>query len=155
VNRGLAAAAAIVVSFAFGTVIASREAAAADRQPTYSCSAVDRDFLETAVAQMTAFRAWGADYVTGQGEGTEQAALAAEAQQMILGKHPTDRALEQSRLLMGAMLIEYQRAVTAPSALDAGTSFRRVHDLGVSLRSLLAESGPSLAHEGCDVAPLL
>lgn len=154
-NRGLAAAAAIVVSFAFGTAIASREAAAAGRQPAATCSAVDKDFLETAVAQMTAFRAWGADYVTGEGEGTSQAGLAYEAERFIMRKQPKDRALAQARLLMIAMLVEYQRAVTAPSAVGAGTSFRRVHDNGVALRTLLAQSGPALALEGCDVAPLL
>lgn len=154
-NRGLAAAAAIVVSFALGTMLASREAAAAQRQPTHVCSAMDRDFLETAVAQMTAFRAWGAEYVTGGQEGAAQAALADEAARFIMRKHARDRSLEQARLLMGAMLIEYERAVSAPTAVDAGLSLRRVHDLGVALRQLLADAGPALAREGCDVAPLL
>jgi hypothetical protein len=154
-NRGLAAAAAIVVSFALGTVLASHEAAAAGREQAHRCAAVDKDFLETAVAQMTAFRAWGADYVTGAVEGASQAQLADEAEQFIMRKHPQDPSLQQARLLMGAMLIEYQRAVTAPTAYEAGLSLRRVHDNGVELRSLLATVGPALARVGCDVAPLL
>jgi len=155
VNRGLAAATAIVVSFALGTVLASRQASAAQRGPTYGCSALDKDFVETAVAQMTAFRAWSGDYVTGGADAADQAALANEATQFIMRKHASDASLERARLLMGAMLIEYQRAVTAGTAVDAGLSLRRVHDLGIQLRSLLAEAGPGLAKAGCNVAPLL
>jgi hypothetical protein len=149
VNRGLAATAAIVVSFALGTVIASHEAAAAGRQPTHVCSAVDRDFLETAVVQMTAFRLWSGDYLTGGGDAAEQSALTDEAARLIMAKQPRDRALNQARLLLGAMLVEYRRVV------EAGGSFQRVRDLGVALRALLAEAGPALAREGCDVSPLL
>jgi NAD(P)H-dependent flavin oxidoreductase YrpB (nitropropane dioxygenase family) len=155
VNRGLAAAAAIVISFTLGTAIASHEAAAADRQAAHTCAAVDRDFLRVASAQMLSFRMWSADYVTGAEEPTRQAAMADEAAQLVMRKHALDPSLERARLLMGSMLIEYERAVLATSAVDAGASLHRVRDLGIALRSLLSDVGPGLAAVGCDVAPLL
>lgn len=153
-NRGLAAATAIVVSFALGTALASREAVAAQRQPTHSCSAVDRDFIETATAQMTLFRTWSADYVTGADDGAAQAAMAEEAAQLVIRKRPQDVSLDRARMLMGAMLVEYQRAVTATMPADAGASLQRVHDLGSALRGLLADAAPGLNAAGCTVDAL-
>jgi hypothetical protein len=154
-NRGLAAAAAIALSFALGTALASREAAAASREPTHACTLVDRDFLVVATRQMTAFRAWSADYVTGAEDAESQAVLADEAAQDVMRKHAVDPALDRARLLMGAMFIEYERAVTAPTPAEAGGSLQRVRDLGIALRSLLSDAGPALGDAGCDVSPLL
>jgi hypothetical protein len=116
----------------------------------HSCSAVDQSFIQVAGVQMTAFRTWGGEYVSGQTDPAVLAALAQEAHMLIVRKRPQDASLVRAHSLMVAMLTEYNRAMTGLASGTGGArELQRVHVLGGHLRGVLSQAAPALGAHGC------
>ena len=122
----------------------------------HTCSATDRQFIETAKTNITAIGLWGQEYLTGDAGAGEVVAEAKRAAQIVEGTQPSDPSLQQARTLMRSMFVEYGRAIRAHARHgDAGSHMFRAYGIANSTHEVLANAAPALAARGCDVAPLL
>jgi hypothetical protein len=122
----------------------------------HTCSATDRQFIETARTNVTAVGLWGQDYLSGNAEPGEVVAEAKRAAQIVGGTQPSDPSLEQARILMRSMFVEYGRAIRAHARhQDAGSHMFRAYGIANSTHEVLSNAQPALKARGCDVASLL
>ena len=148
------ACAAVVfgVTFLFG----SGRAQAGQRQVTHTCSAPDRQFLDTVSTNMFQLAYWSDALVhddVAPGVVVKQAR--AEAAQ-VDATRPTDPTFEQTRGLLRAMLTAYAHAIAAKMhGGNAGAPMRTAYLLANAVHDLLAGAQPELAARGCDPALLL
>jgi hypothetical protein len=152
--RGLAAALVILLVFTAGTAVAARDVTtpAAD---VHICSAADRKFIEAARVNLPAFAMWRDDYVGGSVEHGTFGSVARETAVLMARTGPQDRSLQQARLLISAMLSEFEAAAAAREAGGLGAQ-QLVHaqQLDATLRGHLAGAAPGLAAVGCDISEL-
>jgi len=148
------ACAAVVfgVTFLFG----SGRAQAGQRQVSHTCSAPDRQFLNTVSSNMTQLAYWSDALVHNDVEpGVVVKQARAEAAQ-VDATRPTDPTFEQTRGLLRAMFTAYARAIALKThGGNAGAPMRTAYTLANGVHDLLAGAQPALAARGCDPALLL
>jgi hypothetical protein len=122
----------------------------------HTCSATDRQFIETARTNMTALELWSEQYQSGDASGEDVEGQARSASKIVRGTGPTDGALQQARLLVIGMLSEYAKAVQQQEHhRDAGPHVYRAYRLANFAHSVLVRAQAPLTQLGCDVSPLL
>ena len=122
----------------------------------HTCSATDRQFIETARTNMTALELWSEQYQSGDASGKDVEGQARSAWKIVRGTGPTDSSLQQARLLVMGMLSEYAKAVRQQERhRDAGPHVYRAYRLANFAHTVLVRGQAPLAKLGCDVSPLL
>ena len=122
----------------------------------HTCSATDRQFIETARTNMTAIELWSEQYQSGDANEEDLVGQARAAAKIMRGTEPTDYSLRQTRRLVTGMLIEYAKAVQLQGRhRDAGPHVYRAYGLANFAHTVLVRAQAPLAHLGCDVRPLL
>jgi hypothetical protein len=148
------ACAAVVFGGTF--LFSSGRAQAGQRQVTHTCSAPDRQFLNTVSTNMTQLAYWSDSLVqedVAPGIVVKQAR--AEAAQ-VAATSPTDPTLDQARGLLQRMFIAYARAIHEKfHGGNAGVPMRTAYVLANGVHDLLIGAQPALAQRGCDPAMLL
>ena len=153
----------IVVTFTCAAVVfggtfllGSSRAQAGQRQVTHTCSAPDRQFLNTVSSNMTQLAYWSDSLVSEDvAPGIVVKQARAEAAQ-VDATRPTDPTFEQTRGLLRSMFTAYARAIHAKfHGGNAGVPMRTAYLLANGVHDLLAAAQPELASRGCDPAMLL
>jgi hypothetical protein len=122
----------------------------------HTCSATDRQFIETARTNMTALGLWSEQYESGDAGGAELVKQARAGAKIVRGTGPTDSSLQQTRQLLVGMLTEYARAVQIQDRHgNAGPHMYRAYGLANYAHTVLSRAERALAKLGCDVRPLL
>jgi hypothetical protein len=122
----------------------------------HTCSATDRQFIETARTNMTALQLWSEQYQSGDAEGDEVMSQARNASRIVRAMGPTDFALAQTQHLLVGMLTEYAKAVQAQERhRNAGPHMYRAYGLANYAHTVLLRAQPPLTKLGCDLQPLL
>ena len=67
----------------------------------HTCSATDRQFIETARTNMTALELWSEQYQSGDASGKDVEGQARSASKIMRRTGPTDSSLQQARLSWG------------------------------------------------------
>ena len=148
--RGLTAAA-----LSTGVLLASGCGGGGERL-AHTCSATDRQFIRTASLNLTAVGSAGREYLAGELKAKRVIEDTARASLALGRTNPSDPSLRRTRPLMGAMFSEYGRAIRARERNgDAGRHMHRAYGLANFAHDILAEAGPELEKQGCDVRGLL
>jgi citrate lyase gamma subunit len=122
----------------------------------HTCSATDRQFIETARTNMTALGLWSEQYESGDAGGAELVKQARAGAKIVRATGPTDSSLQQTRRLLVSMLTEYARAVQLQDRHgDAGPHMYRAYGLANYAHTVLTRAEQPLAKLGCDIRPLL
>jgi hypothetical protein len=122
----------------------------------HTCSATDRQFIETARTNMTALSLWSEQYESGDAGGAELVKQARAGAKIVRATGPTDSSLQQTRRLLVGMLTEYARAVQLQDRQgDAGPHMYRAYGLANYAHTVLMRAERPLAKLGCDLRPLL
>ena len=122
----------------------------------HTCSATDRQFIETARTNMTALELWSEQYGSGEATKDDLVAQARTAAKIVRGTRPTDFTLQQTRSLVTGMLTEYAKAVQLQARhRDAGPHMYRAYGLANFAHTVLVRGRAPLTKLGCDVGPLL
>jgi hypothetical protein len=142
---------ALALALAVATNARSRSAPLA-----HTCSATDRQFLQTAQINMTAMDLWGQQYESGDADGKDVVRESRQAAQIVRGMDPTDPSLTKTRRLLVGMLNEYARAVQLQDHHGNSSSHMyRAYGLANFARDILLHAKGPLLARGCDVRPLL
>ena len=122
----------------------------------HTCSATDRQFIETARTNMTALGLWSEQYESGDAGGAELVKQARAGAKIVRATGPTDSSLQQTRRLLVGMLTEYARAVQLQDRQgDAGPHMYRAYGLANYAHTVLTRAERPLTKLGCDLRPLL
>ncbi len=122
----------------------------------HTCSATDRQFIETARTNMTALGLWSEQYESGETGGAEVVSQARAGAKIVRGAGPTDYSLQQTKRLLVGMLTEYAKAVQLQSRhSNAGPHMYRAYGLANYAHAVLTRARRPLSKLGCDVRPLL
>jgi hypothetical protein len=122
----------------------------------HTCSATDRQFIETARTNMTALELWSEQYQSGDASAEDVVGQANAAAKIMRATGPTDFSLQQSRRLVIGMLTEYAKGVQIHERhRDAGPHMYRAYGLANFAHTVLLRAQEPLAKLGCDVRPLL
>jgi citrate lyase gamma subunit len=122
----------------------------------HTCSATDRQFIETARTNMTALGLWSEQYESGDAGGAELVKQARAGAKIVRATGPTDSSLQQTQRLLVGMLTEYARAVQLQDRHDnAGPHMYRAYGLANYAHTVLMRAERPLAKLGCDLRPLL
>ena len=123
---------------------------------THTCSATDRQFIETARTNMTALGLWSEQYESGDAGGAEVVSQAKAGVKIVRGTGPTDSSLQQTKGLLIGMLAEYAKAVQLQDHQgNAGPHMYRAYGLANYAHTVLTRAERPLSKLGCDVWPLL
>jgi hypothetical protein len=150
--RGLPAAGCVLLCG-----IALLGSACSDNAPlAHTCSATDRQFIDTAQMSMTGLGLTSDQFQEGMSSPKDVASAATLAARNVKATEPSDYSLRQIQALMGAMFSEYARAMTAEAKhKDAGPHIQRSYGLANFAHDVLVQAEPGLKARGCDVSPLL
>ena len=122
----------------------------------HTCSATDRQFIETARTNMTAIELWSEQNQSGDASDSDVVDQAHSAAKIMRGTGPTDYSLRQTQRLVVGMLTEYARGMQAHEKhRDAGPHMYRAYGLANFAHTVLMRAQQPLAGLGCDVRPLL
>jgi citrate lyase gamma subunit len=122
----------------------------------HTCSATDRQFIETARTNMTALGLWSEQYESGDAGGAELVKQARAGAKIVRATGPTDSSLQQTRRLLVGMLTEYARAVQLQDRNgNAGPHMYRAYGLANYAHTVLMRAEQPLFKLGCDIRPLL
>ncbi len=122
----------------------------------HTCSATDRQFIDTAQTSMTGLGLSADQFQEGMSTPKDVAAAASLAASNVRATEPSDYSLRHIQALMGAMFIEYARAMSAEAKhKDAGPHIQRSYGLANFAHDVLVQAEPGLKARGCDVSPLL
>jgi hypothetical protein len=122
----------------------------------HTCSATDRQFIDAAQMSMTGLGLMSDQFQQGMGSPKEVASAASLAARNVKATQPSDYSLQKLQALMGAMLTEYARAMTAEAKhKDAASHIQRSYGLANFAHDVLVQAEPALKERGCDLSPLL
>jgi hypothetical protein len=122
----------------------------------HTCSATDRQFINTTQLNMTALGAWSDDYRAGEATASEVIAEARKAATRVQTLQPSDPSLQKTKSLVAGMLTEYGRAMTAKTKeKDAAPHIYRAYGLANFAHDVLTDAAPELQKRGCDISGLL
>jgi hypothetical protein len=152
----VATSACAAVVFGATFLVGSGRAQAGRQDVTHTCSAADRQFIETVRSNMTQLAFWSDSLVH---EDVTPAVVAKQARaeaEQIDATRPTDPTFERTRGLLRSMLTAYGRAVAIRThGGNAGLLMHSAYTLANAAHDLLAAAQPQLAARGCDPALLL
>ena len=123
----------------------------------HTCSATDRQFIDTAQMTMTGLGLMSDQFQQGMGSPKDVASAASLAARNIKATDPSDYSLRKIQTLMGAMFTEYARAMNAEAKHknNAASHIQRSYGLANFAHDVLVQAEPGLKARGCDVSPLL
>ena len=122
----------------------------------HTCSATDRQFIDVAQLNMASLTSSAEDFLQGTTKADAVIATAGSALQNMKGTHPEDPSLAKTRAILGAMFVEYGKAIRADAKhRDPGRYIYRAYGLANFAHDVLAEAQRPLQQRGCDVSPLL
>jgi hypothetical protein len=127
-------------------------------QIAHTCSATDRQFIDTAQLNMAALGSIAEDYLHGEAKANEVLQTTQDSLRAIEGTGPSDPSLSKTRAILAAMFTEYGKAIHADAAKkhkDAGKYVYRAYGLANFAHDVLAQAKGPLEQRGCDVTPLL
>jgi len=138
-------------------VLARPTQAASTSHIAHTCSATDRQFIQTTQLVMTDLGTWSQDMHGGDTTPQEIVRLARNEADRVSQTAPTDPSLTQTKQLIEAMLVEYGKALRAVvhDRPDAGAHMGRAWGLANSAHDTLSEAQAALMHKGCYIGPLL
>jgi hypothetical protein len=153
VRNGLIAAGLVVFA---AVVLLTGGGRAQSATVEHTCSATDRQFINTTELNMTALGAWSDDYRAGEATASEVISEAEKAVVRVQKLDPSDPSLEKTKSLVAGMLTEYGRAMTAKTKKkDAAPHMYRAYGLANFAHDVLADAAPELYRRGCDLSGLL
>ena len=122
----------------------------------HTCSATDRQFIQSAQLNMTALNLWAEEYLQGETKPAEVVRQAEDAAKRVDGMDPTDPSLTKTKRLLNAMLTEYASAVRAQAKHnDPARHMYRAYGLANFAHDVLVQAEPELKARGCNVGALL
>jgi hypothetical protein len=122
----------------------------------HTCSASDRQFINTTQLNMTALGAWSDDYRAGEATAAQVISEARKAATRVQKLEPSDPSLQKTKSLVAGMLTEYGRAMTAKTKeRDAAPHMYRAYGLANFAHDVLTDAAPELHKRGCDISGLL
>ena len=122
----------------------------------HTCSATDRQFINTAQLNMAALGSLSQDYLHGNAKADDVILETQSAIDGLRNTGPSDPSLSKTRAILRAMFTEYGRAIRADKHhADAGKYIYRAYGLANFAHDVLAQAEPALAKRGCDVSSLL
>ena len=125
-------------------------------QVAHTCSATDRQFIDTAQLNMAALGSLSEDYLHGDAKADDVIQQTEAAVSGLRNTNPSDPSLSKTRSIMRAMFLEYGRAIRADAKhRNPGKYIYRAYGLANFAHDVLAQAQPALAERGCDVSPLL
>jgi hypothetical protein len=152
-------AAGVVLAITVFLVVASGATAgrgARSGPVRHTCSATDRQFLQVAQLDITSLGAWSEDYLHGDAKPGEVVREAQAAAARVGSTSPSDPSLSQTRALLGAMFVEYAKAIQAKAKRDdAGEYIFHAYGLANLAHDVLVQAKPGLQAHGCDISSLL
>jgi hypothetical protein len=122
----------------------------------HTCSAPDRQFLQTVSMNMTELGFWSDQLASGETPAAEVVRQAFAEAAQVTATRPVDPTLARAQGMLRVMFQEYGRAIRAkmhgrPGGTHMGLSWRLAYDV----HDVLADARPALAKLGCDPAPLI
>ena len=156
-RRLIAALLSLVALALLGLIfLAPRGQASAQIRHKHTCSAVDKQFIETTKLNMTILGYWSQSLVGGDADPALVVSQARSVTKQIHVTTPTDPSLRQTKTVLEAMLVEYTAAVQAEMhGRSGGKHMLNAYGLANSAHDVLTDAQPSLTALGCEVAPLL
>lgn len=152
-RNGLIAAGLVVFS---AVVLLTGGQRAQSATVQHTCSATDRQFINTTELNMTALGAWSDDYRAGEATAKDVITEAEKAAVRVEKLQPSDPSLQKTKTLVAGMLTEYGRAMTAKTKKkDAAPHMYRAYGLANFAHDVLVEAAPELHKRGCDISGLL
>ncbi|HZS23356.1 MAG TPA: hypothetical protein VFA30_00085 [Gaiellaceae bacterium] len=155
--KRLTAATLATSALVFGaSVLVGSSRASGIARPAYTCTAADRQFIQTVSSNMFQLSYWS-DALTSQDADADTVATQAKAEAGQIGAtRPVDRTLGATRALLQSMFMEYSKAVGASaSGKDGSAHMKNAWRFAADSQHLLAGAKNGLAAKGCDVSPLL
>jgi hypothetical protein len=122
----------------------------------HTCSAPDKQFLQTVRENMTQLGYWS-DALLNQDVSPRVVVQQARSEADQIGAtSPDDPTLTTARTMLQTMLVQYGAAIRAKfHGGDAGVHMRLSYNLANQVHYLLVGAQPALAQHGCDVSPLI
>src|SRR5438046_440232 len=125
-------------------------------QIRHTCSPTDRQFIDVAQLNMASLSSSAEDFLHGSSKAEAVIDTAGSALQNVNGTYPEDPSLAKTRAILGAMFVEYGKAIRADSKhRDPGSYIYRAYGLANFAHDVLAQAEQPLKQRGCDVSPLL
>ena len=123
---------------------------------THTCSAADKQFIDTVSSNMFQLSYWSDSLSTGDADPATVAHQARSEADQVDATRPTDPTFDQARRLLKGMFTQYAKAVDArESGGDAGVYMGLSYTLANEVHDLLLKAQPALAAKGCDPTRLL
>jgi hypothetical protein len=123
---------------------------------THTCSAADKQFIDTVSSNMTQLTYWSDSLVSDDVDPPTVVHQARAEADQIDATRPTDPTFGQARPLLKGMFVQYAKAVDAKySGGDAGVYMGLSYTLANEVHDLLVKAQPALAAKGCDPTRLL
>ena len=123
---------------------------------THTCSAADKQFIDTVSSNMTQLSYWSDSLVTGDVDPPVVVHQANAEAAQVDATRPTDPTLDKTRFLLKGMFIQYAKAVDAKyNGGDAGVYMGLSYTLANEVHDLLIGAQPALAAKGCDPMRLI
>jgi hypothetical protein len=156
--RRLTAATLVCSSLVLGVsmLIGAGHASAGPASQKHTCSAADKQFLQTVQSNMTQLGYWSDSLLSGDATPAVVIRQTRAESRQIGATSPTDISLLTARSLLRKMFLEYGDAVHAKALGDApGKHVQTAYTLANGVHDLLVDAQPQMAGMGCDVTPLL
>jgi hypothetical protein len=132
------------------------KAGAQDGKVNHTCSAPDKQYVQTVGSNMFQLSYWSGELQNGSASAGVVVKQTKSGSAQVDATRPTDPTLEKTRPLLKAMFLSYAKAVYAKAhGGNAGMPMRIAYQLANDVHDLLAAAEPALAAKGCDVAVLL
>jgi hypothetical protein len=143
--------------FALSFLVGTPQAAPAGGVSTaHTCSALDRQFLQTVSSNMEQLQYWSDSL---QARDVAPAVVIRQARaesRQVAVTAPTDPSLQTARSLLRKMFLEYGAAVRAKTlGRSPGTHVRNAYTLANGVHELLVQAEPGMTAQGCDLAQVL
>jgi hypothetical protein len=132
------------------------KAGAQSRKVSHTCSAADRQFINTVSQNMFQLGYWANELQSDSGTWREVVKQSIAESAQVEATRPTDPTLEKTRPLLQSMFHAYARAVRAKArGGNAGIPMGIAYQMANDVHDLLAAAQPALAGKGCDPTVLL
>jgi hypothetical protein len=130
--------------------------AQAGHRVSHTCSAADKQFIDTVSSNLTQLAYWSSSLLSNDASPAEVARQARSEAAQVAATRPTDPTLSQARTLLRLMFMQYGRAVSARiHGGDPGVSMALSYNLANETHDLLVKAQPDLTPRGCEVGALL
>jgi len=122
----------------------------------HTCSAADKQFLQTVRENMTQLGYWSDALLQNDVAPRVVVKQARSEADQIAATSPDDPTLTTTRTMLQTMLLQYGDAIRAKfHGGDAGIHMKLSYNLANQVHYLLVGAQPALAAQGCDVSSLM